>query len=167
MLAVAVGLTMSPLELTRADGIQTEAQYLCDKASNRFEIAKYATRGSRFANPAVEPGFTAIPKSAHIACALTHHTLTAIVQILPPSEAMCMGGGKVIVESLRMGGTELWFPADLAWECDPSTRALMRVRVTDGADSVKLERCYGHTASSETDEQDECKSEKIPMPSKR
>ena len=163
----STALCMSYVGFARADVEVSEAQYLCSEGTHRFELAPYWTivpENSHFPDPPVSEGFTGITTSVRLSCALGRHTLKASIHVYEPSGGMCMGGGKVTVESLRIGTTELWSPQDLAWNCDPAQPGLMRVRVIDGADAVTIERCYGHKVSRGKVEEDQCKSEQVRLP---
>ena len=132
-----------------ADWSEAGAQYSCNRRTSSFTLLPHdKTNGSL--NAPLEHGFKAVGSDRFldgwVRCDLGPYEVEAKIGVYPPSNGMCMGGGSVRIQSIRVTDTPIeLLPQSLYFNlvCGDSNPPVVKIVITTQKPLVNIEQCFG------------------------
>lgn len=121
----------------------------CDQAKREFSfVSVVETSQPDVGTMDVPPDYQKLSHGAHrLSCQVGHATVEANITVYGGDNGMCMGGGYVSIESLKVANRPV-LPArqSFNWTCLNANPAIVRIRLFTRHKRVRLETCIGQGA---------------------
>lgn len=118
----------------------------CDQTKREFSLVSVVeTSQPDIGTMEVPPGYRRLSHGVHkVSCQVGQATVKANIAVYGGDNGMCMGGGYVSIESLKVSNQAV-LPARQAfnWTCLNANPAIVRIRLFTRHKRVNIETCIG------------------------
>jgi hypothetical protein len=126
--------------IARADYIEAGAQYICDQKTNLFDLRPYQQTSE--GDSKILPDYKVLKGGvSKISCQIGGHSFSTEINIVPPRNGMCMGGGDVVINKMQVDGSEISKRLDFDRGCFLNEPVIVHIQVGAKDRKIFLQKC--------------------------